>query len=86
MIYSAPLYRFSVLDFWWEHKVAVIKQYKHSTRKENVSMHLNVSSISGEASDIVGPLINTSAIRFVSPRYSVLKGTHWAYIVCTLAI
>lgn len=85
MIYSDPVYRFSILDFWWEHEVAVIKQYKHSTRKEYVSMHLNVSSISGEASDM-GPLINTSAIRFVSPRYSVLKGTHRAYIVCTLAI
>lgn len=55
MIYSDPVYRFSILDFWWEHKVAVIKQYKHSTRKENVSMHLNVSSISGEASDIARP-------------------------------
>lgn len=55
VIYSDPVYRFSILDFWWEHKVAVIKQYKHSTRKENVSMHLNVSSISGEASDIAGP-------------------------------
>lgn len=55
MIYSDPLYRFSILDLWWEHKVAVIKQYKQSTRKENVSMHLNVSSISGEASDIAGP-------------------------------
>lgn len=55
MIYSDPVYRFSILDFWWEHEVAVIKQYKHSTRKEYVSMHLNVSSISGEASDIAGP-------------------------------
>lgn len=55
MIYSDLVYRFSILDFWWEHEVAVIKQYKHSTRKEYVSMHLNVSSISGEASDIAGP-------------------------------